>query len=67
MFSLRTKQETILQEECPALFSTESGLVKMLLTDMLEYVEDPLPSGGMVHLDAEVYQNPLTGRKVTSE
>lgn len=57
----------MLPEDCPALFSTESSLVKMLLVELLEYVDDPLPGAAMVHLNAEIYQNPSTAKKVRSQ
>ena len=65
VFSLQSKQEILLSEDCPALFSTESSLVKMLLADILEYVSKPFPCGAMLHLNAEIYQNPATATKVT--
>lgn len=36
----------------------------MLLVDILEHVTDPFPSGAKVHLNAEIYQNPDTSKKV---
>ena len=66
VFSLRTKSEFYLPEDCPALFSTESTMVKMLIADMVQHISEPFPSGAMVHLNADLYQNPATSRKVGS-
>lgn len=64
VFSLRTKEEILLAEDCNALFSTQSTLVKMVLADLLEHVHKPIPCGAMIHFNAEIYQNPATSKKV---
>ncbi len=65
VFSFQSKQEILLPEECTAIFSTESSLVKMLLADIMEHVNKPFPCRAMIHLNAEIYQNPATAKKAS--
>lgn len=66
MLSLGTKAEMVLPEDCKALFSTESGLVKKTLADIIQHVHTPFPSGAMIHLNADIYQDPSTSKMVNT-
>ena len=64
MFSLLTKQTFVLAEDCTALFSTRPSLVKMMVTDILDHVVNPFPSGARLFFNNKVFQDPVTAKKV---
>lgn len=63
--SFLTKEEMTLSEDCGASFSTNPSLIKMLIPDIMEHIQDPFPCVAMMHLSAEIYQNPDTESKVS--
>ena len=49
VFSLLTKSEKFLQDDCHAKFSTKPSLVRMHLPDILECVSHPFPSHAVMY------------------
>lgn len=59
VFSLLSKSARVLPEDCSGEFSTNPSLVRMKLTDILDYVTNPFPSRAVMY--------PMTDSALTTQ
>ena len=64
VFSISSKSDKFLPEECHGNFTTQPYMNRMLISDMIEHVPNPFPCGAVIYLNPEIYQNPATSSKV---
>ena len=60
VYSVTSKMEKILPEECCGEFTTEPYHTRVLVGDLLEHSPDPMPCGALLYLNADVYATPST-------
>ena len=53
VFSLQTKTEKVLPEECDAGFSTNPSLVRLHPSDIIEHIANPFPAYAVMYPSAE--------------
>lgn len=57
-FSMLTKTEKFLPDDCAAHFTTQPYSVRLHLPEMMEHLVSPFPCQACLFLDESIYQNP---------
>jgi len=64
VYSLLTKSEKLLHEDCIGQFTTQPYMVRMHLLEMIEHVAHPFPHQAIMYFSPDIYQNPETAAQV---